>query len=225
MIRTTFIFKFCYHTQYITHSLFVFHRCSLDLKCLGKNSVFESLSNFMLQYTKCACKHYVHSSVQCTDSVYRFLSNCIHQQYVFGPFLKLFFSFFCQTWIVSLPFDATSSHACFLCRATNRLYSLQTIHCCLKKRRDVLLNFPACWTCMVFSFLFFLFFSLCLMMCSSCRMNPKSMAFITSFYGLLTFLGQQQKSDKTPPPPNPPHTRVHFSCVEVHHHQLSSGLQ
>lgn len=54
-------------------------------------------------------------------------------------------------------------------------------------KRDV--NCPACWTCMVFF--------LCLKM-SFCRMTPAWHSYF--IYGLITFLGQQQKSDRTSHP-------------------------
>lgn len=52
---------------------------------------------------------------------------------------------------------------------------------------DMLLNWPACWTCT--GFLFFL----CLKMYFY-RMTPAWHSYL--FYDLITFLGQQQKSDK-----------------------------
>lgn len=53
----------------------------------------------------------------------------------------------------------------------------------------------------------------------------------SSFYGLLTFLGQQQKSDRTPPHPTPVVSirLLHFNCVEVrlnlHLRRLSLGCR
>ena len=51
---------FCCQTQYITCSLFFCQSLSrprsLDLQCLSKLSFLKSWSNFMPQYTKCACQ-------------------------------------------------------------------------------------------------------------------------------------------------------------------------
>lgn len=80
----------------------------------------------------------------------------------------------------------------FLCWATKkkRLCSSQTVHCFYT---DVLLN----CTCMLDMYGFFCFF-LCLKMFPPfCRTPAWHSSFI---YGLLTFLGQQQKSDRTFPP-------------------------
>lgn len=97
--------------------------------------------------------------------------------------------------------------------SNKRLYSLQTIHCFFYYffLRKCKLNFPACWTCMVFIFF----------MCLNMSFLSDEHGIHTFIYGLLTFLGQQQKSDRTSHPPLL--TQVHFSCVEVHHQRLSLG--
>lgn len=107
-----------------------------------------------------------------------------------------FLFFVCQTWrIASLPFDATSSHAfaCFCVEQQKTIfitnYSLFFfIFIFLRKCK---LDFPACWTCMVFFFF----------MCLNMSFLSDEHGIHTFIYGLLTFLGQQQKSDRTSHPP------------------------
>lgn len=198
---------FCYHAPHIMLNLFVdtFHRCLSDLQCLSKiwfffSFFFLSWSNFKPQCTKCACMHQVLSSstwpffiIFPLNSVYRFLSNLHPSTICFWSFLLLCPFFVCQTWrTASLPFDATSSHA-FACY-------------CVEQRKDLIHHklfivfteicywtVPACWTCMVF--FFFSSFSFCAWRCPFCRMTPAWHSYF--IYGLLTFLRQQQKSDRT----------------------------
>lgn len=75
------------------------------------------------------------------------------------------------------------------------------------------------WTGLHAGHVWFLFFSFWCPFLS----DDSSMAFIYFIYG-LTFLGQQQKSDRTSQPPCNLY-KLHFSCVEVHHLRLSLGLQ
>lgn len=76
------------------------------------------------------------------------------------------------------------------------------------------------WTGLHAGHVWFLFFLSDVLFLS----DDSSMAFIYFIYGLLTFLGQQQKSDRTSQPPCNLY-KLQFSCVEVHHHRLSLGLQ
>lgn len=155
--------------------------------------ICESRSNFMPQYTKCACQaisspdtslkfdvpppffffflfFIILPLIQCTDSC----QTCIHRQYVFGLFLPFLFLFFfvCQTRrIASLPFDATSSHA-FACYCVEQQKTMFITNYSLFLKRCVI-ELP----CMLDMYGFFvLFFFMCLKM--SFLSDDSSMAFI-----------------------------------------------
>lgn len=125
--------------------------------------------------------------------MYRFLSN-LHPSTIW--FWSFFLSFFC------LP-NSEDLRACRLTPphlmrllvivlSNKRRCSLQTIHYFLKR---CVIELP----CMLDMYGFFCcFFSLCAWRCPFCRMTPAWHSYF--IYELLTFLGQQQKSDKTPPP-------------------------
>lgn len=108
----------------------------------------------------------------------------------FWSFLLLCPFFVCQTWrTASLPFDATSSHA-FACYCVEQQKRLDSSNYSLFLQRFVIelyLHAGHVW------FLFFSFF--CLKMSFFSRMTPAWHSYFIC--GLLTFLGQQQKSDRT----------------------------
>lgn len=162
-----------------------------------------------VDYTKCACKHQVYSSevhqlalfssfyVEFSVQILVKTASIDNMFLVF--FFNLFFFFVCQTWrIASLSFDATSSHAfcLLLCWATTDYIHYKLFIVFTEMCYWTALHAGHVW------FLFFVFFFLfCAWRCPFCRMTPAWHSYF--IYGLLTFLGQQQKSDRTSHPPTP----------------------
>lgn len=161
-----------------------------------------------VDYTKCACKHQVYSSevhqLALFSSFYVEFSVqiLVKTASIDNMFLVFFFifSFFCLPNLEDCePVVWRHLISCVLLvivLSNNRLYSLQTIHCFY---RDVLLNCPACWTCMVFVFCFFFPF-LCLKM--SFLSDDSSMAFILHLWP-PHFFGTATKKWQDFPPPHP----------------------
>lgn len=195
---------FCYHTLYITHSLSVKIFFSSLFIRFAVFDIWKLIQLYAAVYQVCmqALSILLWSSstwpffiilllIQCTDSYQK----CIHRQYVFPFFsfflLFLFFNFYffvCQTWrIASLPFDATSSHA-FACYCVEQQ---KTIH---YKLFIVLKRCVIELPCMLDMY----GFSFCAWRCPFLS-DDSSMALILHL-GLLTFLGQRQKSDRTSHP-------------------------
>lgn len=154
----------------------------------------------MPQYRKCACQaicspatslkfnvpfFIILTLIQCTDSC----QTCIHRQYVFGHF----YLFFCLPNLEDCE-PAVWRHliSCLcllLCWATKDYIHYKLL---------VVFEEMCYWTALHAGHVWFFFFSLCAWRCPFCRMTPAWHSYF--IYELLTFLGQQQKSDNTPHP-------------------------
>lgn len=176
-----------------------------------------------VDYTKCACKHQVYSSevhqLALFSSFYvefsvQILVKTASIDNMFLVFFFYLFFFFCLPNLEDCePVVWRHLISCVLLvivLSNNRLYSLQTIHCFY---RDVLLNCPACWTCMVFVFCFFFSFSVL-----------EDVLFVgwlqhgihTSFMASSLFWDSNKKVTglPTPPPHTPPPCNL-YKCISA----------
>lgn len=164
--------------------------------------IFESWSNFMAQYAS------VHEGTQYTlwssSTLIIFLS--VQSVQLHPSKCVFFFLFVCQSLEEPVVSPATSSHT-FAC-----LFLFLFFLCVFEQQKTLMIDYwcvtdvqtVPCMLDMYGSFL-------CLKM-SFCRMTPAWYSFF--IYGLFTFLGQRQKSDRTSLPPML-WTQAHFCCVEV----------
>lgn len=163
--------------------------------------IFESWSNFMAQYAS------VHEGTQYTlwssSTLIIFLSV---QSVQLHPSKCVFFSFSSANLWRSLSFPQPPH----LIRLLVCFYFY--FFCVFEQQKTLMIDYwcvtdvqtVPCMLDMYGSFL-------CLKM-SFCRMTPAWYSFF--IYGLFTFLGQRQKSDRTSLPPML-WTQAHFCCVEV----------
>lgn len=167
-----------------------------------------------------ACTKYTRLHQLVLFSPFYFLNECTDSklqpstEYFWSFFFHFYLFFVCQTWRICEPVVWRHLISCLLlCWATkkttfitNKLFIVFIVFL-----RDVLLKYPACWTCMVYFFFFLFFFSAWRLFVGWLQHGIHSSFFFRPphFFGTETKKWQDISQPPSHPPCNP------YMCISA----------